>query len=308
MRYKVLILSFVFLALFGIHTVFAGFGITPPYVRNENLTRGSHYEQKIILVRQDPIEDLKGEITINVPDADSWISVDKGTEFILPKGEMQVPIVISVDVPKKAKYGDYKGSIRIRTSPMGNVEQGVVSIALGAQVDVNIRVVDKIFDFKIKRTKVFDLEEGHKWMWLYYPGKIKFSIFVENTGNIKAAPSMVRFEIYDNSGQNLLETAENTNNIEKIKPFDTKEVFAYLPTTLSAGSYLVKYSIFKKEEVAQKGEFNLSILPYGALQEHDGYGFLRLSFFHKLTLVLPVFIILLLAGYFAVRMYRRFKK
>ena len=60
----------------------AGFGVSPPYVKNERLDRGSHYEQKIILVRGDPIEDLKAEITIDVPGAQEWISIDKGTEFI----------------------------------------------------------------------------------------------------------------------------------------------------------------------------------------------------------------------------------
>ena len=37
----------------------AGFGITPPYVRNTSLTRNSTYEQQILLVRGNPDESQK---------------------------------------------------------------------------------------------------------------------------------------------------------------------------------------------------------------------------------------------------------
>jgi hypothetical protein len=48
----VLLLPVLFFST-GISEVFAGFGITPPYVRNTSLTRNSTYEQQILLVRSD---------------------------------------------------------------------------------------------------------------------------------------------------------------------------------------------------------------------------------------------------------------
>ena len=243
----------------------AGFGISPPDVRNDSLTQGSHYEQKIILVRGDPIEDWKAEITIDVPGAEKWFSIDKGMEFILPKGETKIPIIISVDVPKTADFGSYKGSIRVRTSSLKPPEAGTVSIALGGYIDVNLDVIKGgIFDFKVRGVKVSDLEEGHKvWFW-DIPGKIKFLMKIENIGNIKAAPTKVYFDIYDEYEKEVLESVETTK-MEKINPFETKEIIAILPTKLLPGSYWAQFKIFKNEEVVNEGKIHLSILPYGTL-------------------------------------------
>ena len=257
------------LAIFGMFIlsadfVFAGFGISPPYVKNENLGQGSHYEKKIILVRSDPIEDWKIEIITNVPGADNWISVDKGKEFIMPKGAQQVPIIFSVDVPKKAKFGRYTGSIRVKTAPLTPPEPGTVSILLGGQIDVDLNVTKEVFDFQVRGVKVVDLEEGHKTWWRFVPGIIKFSIQIENLGNVKAAPSKVIFEIYDEYEKEIVEKIETTK-IGKVKPFKTEWVITELKTRLKPGSYWAQYKIFKKDEVANAGKIHLSILPYGTL-------------------------------------------
>src|SRR6185312_2731013 len=79
---------------------FAGFGITPPYVRSETLRPGSEYTQEIIIVRSDPVEDLNAELTMNLPGIEPWFSFDRGLKFILPKGESQVKISVTVRVPE----------------------------------------------------------------------------------------------------------------------------------------------------------------------------------------------------------------
>lgn len=265
----------------------AGFGITPPYVRNETLRPGSDFSQEIIIVRSDPEEDLNAELTINTPGFESWISSDRGLKFPLPKGESQVRLRIAVHVPETAKLGDYRGSIRIRTSSAGEQASGV-SLALGAQLDVFLRVRDEIYDFAVRRVELFDAEEGHKTLWLNYPGKMTFAMQLENTGNVPAAPYKVRFEVYDITGRQLLETSENTNTVRKILPFATKRVEAYLPTFLPPGSYRVKYNVMKeKDSSAQVGELNLSIFPRGTIAGYVGYGFEGLSLGDKLTLILP---------------------
>ena len=107
------------------NVAFAGFGITPPYVRNETLRQGSEYTQEIIIVRSDPVEDLNAELTYNLPGYESWFSSDRGTKFILPKGESQVKLHITVRVPDDAKLGPYNGNIRIRTYSSENATNGV---------------------------------------------------------------------------------------------------------------------------------------------------------------------------------------
>ena len=51
-------------------------------------------------------------------------------------------------------------------------------------------------------------------------------------------------------------------------------------------------SIFNDEEVKQEGEVSLSILRYGTLQE-AGFGFSGLSLAHKISVLLPVFAIII---------------
>ena len=291
MKHLIYIFVPVLLSLAVFESVYAGFGITPPYVRNERLTKGSEFTQEIILVRGDPVEDLKAEITINVPGIEDWFTIDRGTEFILPKGQSQVPMRVTVNVPDNAPYESYKGNIRVRTvSP--DLSSGV-SIALGAQIDVNIRVVDKILDFDVRRVQLAETEQPRKLWWLDFPGKIKFTMTLNNTGNAPVAPSRVTFDIYDKRGSTLLESIENTNAIEKITPFETKPVSAFLPTHLPPGAYLVKYSIYLENEVKRQGELTLSVLPEGTIDGYQGYGFMGLSLGDKLSIIIPPILLLL---------------
>ena len=287
----------VFFGLVLPASVFAGFGITPPYVKNTSLTRNSVYEQTIYLVRSDPVNDLNVDVFIDVPGINDWFTIDKGERFLMPRGVVKVPMTVRVTVPNDADFQNYRGAIRVRTSNVSDVGSGSVSIALGAQIDVDLTVIDKqIFDFRVRKVSISDLNEGHTLAWLYFPGKIRFGITLENTGNIDVSPSKVEFDIYGANGAALLEKTENSNKIEAVPPFGTEEVFAELPTALPPGNYIARYRIYNQEKVKQEGEVNLSILPYGSVAA-AGYGFLGLSGFHKVTIIVPILLILGLLFY-----------
>jgi hypothetical protein len=202
-------------------------------------------------------------------------------------------MTVRVKVPDDAEFKNYTGKIRIKTgAPDDSVSGGAVSISLGAQVDINLNVIDKeIFDFRVRRINISDLNEGHKFAWLYFPGKIEFKMLLENIGNVNVAPTKVQFRIFDSSGTVLLEETKHTNRIKKIAPYATEEVLAELPTRLPSGSYLARYQIFNGDEVKQEGEVTLSVLPYGTLQT-AGYGFFGLSLPHKISVILPVLTLL----------------
>jgi hypothetical protein len=227
-------------------------------------------------------------------------------EILLPRGEQKVPMTVKVTVPKDAKYQQYTGNIRIKTGPADDqVAGGAVSISLGAQIDVDLTVIDKkIKDFKVRKIGVSDLNEGHKLAWLYFPGKINFEMLVENIGNVAVAPSDVVFRIYDQSGTVLLEETHKKGKIDTVDPFLTETVYAELPTRLPAGSYLARFEIKNGDDVKLSGEVNLSILPYGTLQT-AGFGFLGLSFVHKLSIIVPVLFVLILVVALILRLRRR---
>lgn len=295
MRKLSLFATGTFWFLLTAHTAYAGFGITPPYLRSDTLTQGSVFSQEIVIVRGDPVEDLKTDVSVNVPGINQWITIDKGNSFVLPKGVTQFPIKITVTVPKDAKFGAYTGNIRIRTSSLKQADSGV-SIALGAQVDVDLKVVSEIFNFEVRRVELSEAEEGHRFWWLDYPGKINFWMHIENTGNVPASPAKIKFEIYNNAATTLLETVESTNKIEKIEPFATKKVLATLPTWLKPGGYLIKFSIYKKDEIVKTGELTLSILPRGTIAGYVGYGFEGLPLEDKLSIVGPAALPVVLFG------------
>ncbi len=290
---------FLLFLIMGQNVALASFGITPPYVRNTSLTRNSTYEQQILLVRGNPDVPLKAQITIDAPEIQDWIQIVEGTSIPLPRGVQKVPMVVRVTVPPEAEFKDYSGAIRIKTVPDDDqVAAGAVNISLGAQVDINLTVIDReIKDFRVRKITVSDLNEGHKLAWLYFPGKVKFGMLIENTGNVNIAPSTVEFRIFDFTGTVLLEETKHLGKLTEIAPYATEEIVADIPIHLPAGSYMARYKIYNDEEVKQEGEVNLSVLPYGTLQE-AGFGFSGLSIAHKVSVLLPIFAFIIVVLYF----------
>lgn len=272
----------------------AGFGITPPYVRNTSLIRNSTYEQQILLVRGDPNVAQKAEVSIDAPEIEDWITIVEGSNIALPKGEQKVSMTVRVTVPEDAEFKDYTGAIRIRTLPAdGQVSEGAVNISLGARVDIELSVIDKeIQDFRVRKVSIAELNEGHKFWWLFFPGKIRFETMLENIGNVDVSPSKVELKIYERTGTVLLEETKNIGKVPKVKPYATETVTAEVPTRLPAGSYVAKYKVYNDDEVKQEGELSVNILPYGTLQI-AGFGFIGLSIAHKISVLLPVFALLI---------------
>lgn len=295
----VVVLLPVFFLSIGIDTAEAGFGITPPYVRNSSLTRNAIYEQQILLVRGDPIGPQKAEISIDAPELEGWLEIVEGSSIELPVGVQKVPMTVRVRVPSDAEFKDYTGAIRIRTIPSdGSIAQGSVNISLGARVDIDLSVIDKqIEDFRVRKISVADLNEGSKVGWLFFPGKIRFDMLIENTGNVDIAPSNVEFRIYDRTGTTQLEEVNHIGSIKKVTPYDTDSVTAEIPTRLPAGSYIARYRIFNGDQLKQEGDLSLSILPEGTLQS-AGFGFIGLSVAHKISLLLPLFSLLIIILYY----------
>lgn len=283
------VIALLLFVLIGADFALAGFGVTPPFVRNTSLTRNSTYEQQILLVRGDPKTPLKATVTVDAPEILDWIEIVQGTEFELPKGEQKVPMIVRVTVPNDADFKTYKGAIRIKTGAVDDaVGTGAVNISLGAQIDIELNVIDRVIkDFRVRKIGVADLNEGTKVGWLYFPGKINFSMLLENTGNVEVSPSDVVFKIYDPSGTVLLEEVRHKGKIEKIAPYETKDIIAKIPTRLPAGAYLARYTIKNDDEVKHEGELSLNILPYGTLQT-AGFGFSGLSAVHQISVILPI--------------------
>ena len=269
-NYKITLVFVLFILISLIpQLVQAGFGISPPYVWNDNLTRGSVYEQKIVIVRgaDDTEEPWRITLTTELGKAEKWISIDKGMDFVMPVGETNVSIIVRVDVPQKAKYDNYKGKIRLKAVPDRSIEEGGVSIALGTVIDVDLNVSEnKIYDFKVINVKLQDIEAGYDRKWFgFKSGIIKFAMNIENIGNAKVAPEKVILDIYNSTTNEFLESLENYNRLTKVRSFTTDNVLAKFKTKLPVGGYKVIFKIYKEDKIVREGDSYLSILPPGTL-------------------------------------------
>ncbi|HVM76710.1 MAG TPA: hypothetical protein VMU07_00980 [Candidatus Paceibacterota bacterium] len=298
------LLACAFFSSFGIQKISAdGFGITPPYVRNDSLAQNSRYEQKIILVRGSPDQDLVAKVSINVPGANNWITIDKGNQFTMPAGTQQVPIFVTVDVPGDAKLGRYQGSIQIVVSPLTPPTAGTVGVTIGAQIDVDLQVIDqKTVNFVVHRVTMTNAEVGHTFWWMHFPGKINFSMDLSNTGNVAGSPNKVQFTYEDYLTQKILDAEANTNALDSVQPFDNKSVNAEMPVYLPQGTYKVYYQIFGRDDgdVVGQGTLDLSVLPQGSLSGYIGYDFWGLRWQEKwITYSIILGLILALWGLYA---------
>jgi hypothetical protein len=253
------------------NSVRAGFGVSPPLIQNHQLTPGSTYTQQIMLLRSSADEDLKAQININAPEISSWISLNKGNSFILPKGDLQVPMEVTFKIPKGAELGNYTGSIDIKVVPASENGASGVSIALGARIDIDLALTNvSQSNFLVRLVSLPDFERlGSPWNWrvwspifnrLFYKARVVMNI--ENKGNVKTAPSKVSIEVWDLSKQKVLQSSVD-RSIKKVNPFSTAAVTAEFPTKLPVGQYWAKVRIYKEQEIVNYYEIAFSITDPG---------------------------------------------
>ncbi len=279
MTKKALLISFFGLlaALAWLHPAQAGFGISPPYVRSDKIIPGSHYEQIIVLLRSSAEEVLEAKVELKAPEIESWVSFDKGTVFELPQGKLQVPLIISVDVPSNADLGNYTGYINVSVAPKKKGGgAGGVAIALGARIDIDLTVSEEAFpDFLIRTVKIQDMETlGRPWNWpifAWFFYRVKAVMTIENTGNIDVAPSKVTIDIYDIGEKKLLES-HTDRRFKAIEPYSTNDVAASFPTKLGEGQYWGKIKIYKENKIVRSNKIAFTITPPGELGNNQGIG------------------------------------
>lgn len=308
-------LILILMAAVGVESVSAGLGLSPPYIRSDQLTRESVFEQRIMLTRSSPDQEMEAEIEVNLPRAEDWITIrarkweieedreedwaefESGDRIKLPADRQLVPVVFRVEVPSDAEYDNYEGNVRFQVNEVGgdDIEEGSVSIRLGAQANVGLEVTDKVIEeFEIRAVSIPEFNEARQVWWLEYPGKMNIEMSLFNTGNVPIAPTRVIADIYDVRGEEFLERAEHTNRIDRIEPFDHGDVTAELPVTLPADNYRVHYRIYNGDEVVRSGEHSIRIRREGTIAGDTGYGFLGLSRWHQFTIVGPIVIALTL--------------
>jgi hypothetical protein len=247
----ILIIVSLILFLFCANIAFAGFGITPSTVWNDHLLPGSHFEETIYLVQSKPEKDLLAKIEIDAPEMKDWISIDRGFEFTIPAGSQQFPIKVIIDIPQKAEFKNYDGKIWVKTMPLTKEGDGMVTVALGAIISLNLRVSsEEIYGFAFRGITIKDAEEGRP---------IKVTVTLQNVGNTESAPSKIHLDVYDAYLIKVFQSGDITE-IEPLKAFETKEVVVKFPNKLALGSYFGSVQVFKDEKSIGEAKAVFNIL------------------------------------------------
>lgn len=252
---KNLILIFIIslIGLFiGAGSVLASFGISPPFIKNNYLTPGSRIEETIYLVRGEPTEEIRAQITIDASEIEKWITIEKGLDFPLPKDVQQFPMKVIINVPQDAAYGNYQGYIRVRAVPSES-HPGQVTTLIGARIDIDLTVTEKGYtDFRVKGNPLIpDIEKGSPLVIL---------MMVENIGNTQVRPSKVHLDIYDISHLNLLSSGD-VNEFNSVAPFETAQVKGQMPLDLDLGEYWADITVYKEEDSVGFYRIHFNLVP-----------------------------------------------
>lgn len=271
---KILLPALIFVLFLTWATVVrAGFGVSPPLIKNHQLTPGSIYKQEIMLLRSSAEEDLKAQVKVDAPEIASWISIEQGESFILPKGELQVPLVVNFKIPKGAELGNYTGYINVKIVPVTDKGASGVAIALGARIDIDLALTNvSQSSFLVRLVSIPDFERlGRPWSWKFWAPlydrlfyKIRLVMNIENKGNVKTSPSKVAIEVWDLSKKKMFQSSVDSS-IKKIQPFSTEEAIAEFPTKLPVGQYWAKIRIYNGQEVVNYYEIAFTISNPGVL-------------------------------------------
>jgi len=242
----------------------AGFGISPPSVVNKNLVPGSFYQQDIFLVQNNPTETLHATAKIDAGNINSWIRIENGNTFDIPKGTQQFPMKVSVSVPSDANLGHYDGTITLNTIPASASKDGV-QVTLGAEIKISIDVTSiQVSDFSIQNFQIPDVAKA---------SPIKLIIKIKNDGNIDNGPTKASLTFFDQYHSKQLGQQEE-NITEKAKSFQTKDISVDFTNNFDVGQYWADVKIYNGEDVVVNSKIIFSVLAQTVLaDQQEGFVF-----------------------------------
>lgn len=245
-RYFIFVaLSLIFLCFSSVH---AGFGISPPYVKNDHLLPEEVYVQEITVSRSEANEDWRIDIKPELSEEIAgWFTYEFDEKNIIPIGQQYAILKIRVEVPKDAIKKEYRGAIRLIGGPSkdAKISGTGTKIALGAKIDVAIRVLDKeIKDFQVNSVNILNAKTNEP---------LAITLAVKNNGNIYDSLGKIKVKIFDSKKTKIIDTLELKIK-EEIKPQEARELKVEFPNKYKPGKYLANLKIYYGGKVIKKQE------------------------------------------------------
>jgi hypothetical protein len=240
LKTKTILFLFVALAFFSFqkNVALAGFGISPPSIVNKDLVPGSSYNKDIYLLQSASDSDLNVAATVDAGKISDWIKIGNGNNFVITKGTQKFPMTVSINVPADAKSGEYKGTINLKTSPVGNQQAGV-SVNIATNITLDLTVSSKeVSSFSIQNFQIPDVASGTP---------ISLVMKVKNEGNVESGPTKASITFFDQYHSKQL-GQQDVPITEKVNSFETKDISVAFINNLVLGSYWADVKIYNNDK------------------------------------------------------------
>lgn len=229
------------------------FGISPPYIVNENLKPGSNFVYVVDLNTNDPSEDLMVEVQIlGDSEVTEWLSIRNADSLVMKKGQKHTPMNVNVNIPEDAKLGKYKGNIRVKVVPKDIDQKETISILLGANITVDLNVINyDVTDYWIKSVAVSPVKVGQP---------VKLKVNLKNLGNTKISEVPVDVELYDYNTNDFVTKGSGSKLTTQVQPHTMKEAeMAVAFPDLPVGKYWAKVNVKKGWESVYQNRLYLAV-------------------------------------------------
>jgi len=235
------------------------FGVSPATISNAHLLPGSHYEEEMIFSRADPAKNATALIIMDNFSGKDWIKFEPGLEVSLPKGEQRVPVKIIIDVPAKAAYGEYQGSIMVKLQNEGLSGQVVLAPAVSLTVSLTVSK-EKNASLKVLQVQIPDFNSGKDG---------NLVLRASNQGNVAKAFSKITLDIKDLQNNSVKQTEITT--IKAIEPFkEAEQQLKFAGKDLVAGEYHALVEIFDDNVSSYNDTIVFSVLDASASGSDNG--------------------------------------
>ena len=242
MKYIICLITLLFTFLVPIASA-ASFGISPPWIINENLKPGSNVEYRFDLSTNDPSEDMLVDTKVNGDsEISKWLTIRDQNKLAMYKGQKHVYMYVDLKVPKDAKVKKYNGLISVKVTPKMRSKSNV-AINLGGSIRVQLGVVNyDIKDYKIKSTTINSI--------VGKTDKIDLKLKVQNLGNTSLSDIKTNIQIKNDKNEKVLTTGSASKFSKTINPHQTEEVKLSIPlkNEIVIGKYWADVDIFKDDK------------------------------------------------------------
>jgi len=231
----------------------AAFGVSPPWIENENLKPGSNFVYVINLSANELPDDMlvtpkfEGD-----PEIAQWLTIQNQDSLIMAKGEKMAPMSVNVNIPADAKVGKYTGNLKLSLTPKTDSKSQDIAVLLGSNVAIRLGVVNKdVNDYWVQTISADPITEGQ-------PVSLKMD--VKNLGNIDLTSVPTNASVTDmKTGEKLCSGKPDKFSVPVYPQTMGSAQLSFPAPDLKAGDYWLDVEAFKDGKSAYKNRLFFSV-------------------------------------------------